>query len=265
MNLSADAVLEHIIKSPNSWLCLDYDGTLADFEPTPDIIRPDTALENMLNDLVRCPGIFVAVISGRRLDDLRSLLPVPGLWLAGIYGVEWQTPGGEKVISLDVAGIRPELDAIKEKWKTLIGEESSFYLEDKGLALALHARHVEDQEANEVLISARQVIDSLFELPVPLQVLEGHKFLEVAPKRADKGQAVSYLLEKNPKPEALLVYVGDDDRDERAFRVVRDRGGIAVLVADTPRPSVANCRLESPAHVRRWLKQIVIEFPSARH
>lgn len=259
MILSAAAVLEQIIKSPNSWLCLDYDGTLADFEPTPDIIRPDTALEDILSDLVRCPGIFVAVISGRRLDDLRSLLPVPGLWLAGTYGMEWQTSDGEQIVLLDAASIRPELETIKEKWKTLIGEETSFHLEDKGLALALHARHVEDQLANEVLTSARQIIDTLSGPPVPLQVLGGHKFLEVAPECADKGQAVSYLLEKNPDPEALLVYVGDDDKDERAFRVVRDRGGIAVLVANAPRPSAANCRLESPKHVRRWLKQIILK------
>ena len=32
-------------------------------------------------------------------------------------------------------------------------------------------------------------------------------------------------------PGALPVYLGDDDKDEEAFDVVKERGGIAILVA----------------------------------
>jgi trehalose-6-phosphatase len=47
--------------------------------------------------------------------------------------------------------------------------------------------------------------------------------------------------------------VGDDDKDEEAFEVIRACGGIAILVSSEPRDTKADCRLESPQGVRRWL------------
>lgn len=46
-------------------------------------------------------------------------------------------------------------------------------------------------------------------------------------------------------PGALPVYLGDDDKDEEAFGVVKERRGVAVLVASEPRKTRADSRLES--------------------
>ena len=85
------------------------------------------------------------------------------------------------------------------------------------------------------------------------RLLGGHKFLEVGPRLAHKGQTVGYLLERYPWPEALPVYLGDDDKDEEAFDAIKAHGGMAVLVAREPRNTKADCRLESPQAVRQWL------------
>lgn len=261
MSISPASVLERIIQTPKVWLFLDYDGTLANFENTPDIIAPDPHLKQILSDLVRQPGMFVAVISGRCIKDLQALLPVTGLWLAGTYGVEWKTPDGKVSIQVDRVNLRPILEKIKKEWRSLIGDQHPFHLEDKGLALALHARHVEDEKAHNILTAARKILEKYqkaAKTQTPLQILGGDKFLEVAPEQADKGWAVTYLLAKNPTPNALLVYVGDDDKDERAFEVIQRLGGIAIQVSDTPGDSIADCQLKSPDHVRGWLKQIIL-------
>jgi trehalose-phosphatase len=65
---------------------------------------------------------------------------------------------------------------------------------------------------------------------------------------------VAYLLDRYPLPGALPLYLGDDDKDEEAFRVIKARGGVAVVVASEPRETEADMRLESPKAARRWLE-----------
>jgi trehalose-6-phosphatase len=56
----------------------------------------------------------------------------------------------------------------------------------------------------------------------------------------------------------LPLYLGDDDKDEEAFGVVKARGGIAVVVAAHPRETEADLRLESPQAARRWLEMLLV-------
>jgi trehalose 6-phosphate phosphatase len=237
------------------WLFLDYDGTLADFAPTPDQASLDLELVDLLTGLAQHPRIRVAVVSGRRLGHVQELLPVPGILLAGTYGVELQTPEGERINRVERAAVRPPLDGLKIGWLGLIAGREGFFLEDKGWALALHARFAADDEAEEVLSAARRMASEAASAG-PFRLLGGHKFLEIGPRLAHKGRTVEYLLERYPWPGALPLYLGDDDKDEEAFGVIRARGGMAVLVAQEPRATKADCRLESPQVVRRWLEML---------
>jgi trehalose 6-phosphate phosphatase len=237
------------------WLFLDYDGTLADFAPTPEFVEPVPAVLDLLSELVEHPRLRVAVVSGRRLAHVRSLLPVPGLLLAGTYGVELQTPEGEWVERVDYADIRPRLEALKPCWEQLIAERDKFFLEDKGWAMALHARFAGEEEAHRILGAARDLAVEAASSG-PFRVLGGHKFLEIGPKLAHKGQTVQYLLERYPFADAKPLYLGDDDKDEEAFGVVKAHGGIAVLVTAEPQDTQADCCLESPYAAHRWLSNL---------
>lgn len=259
-----DTLLEQLIKVERVWMFMDYDGTLADFAPTPDVIKPDARLIDLLTDLERRPGIRVVILSGRKLDHLHELLPVQGIWLAGTYGVEWLTPDEKRIDRVDKDNIRPTLDKIKSDWDEEIRDDDTFFLEDKGFSLALHARFADDAQAERVLDVAREKADQRLEAD-QLGILGGHKFLEVAPRLADKGKAVDYLLEHNPWPDAMLVYLGDDDKDQRAFETIEERGGISILISDQPVDSHVHCRFESPDHVRQWLKKIIRSRPIFRY
>jgi len=70
----------------------------------------------------------------------------------------------------------------------------------------------------------------------------------------EKGQTAKYLLLRFPWEGALIVYVGDDDKDEKAFEVVKSNGGIPVVVAKEPQETEALYRLASPEAVRQWLE-----------
>jgi trehalose 6-phosphate phosphatase len=247
---------ERLARAERVWLFLDYDGTLADFAPTPEHVEPDPALVDLLSRLVRQPRLRIAVVSGRRLSHVQALVPVPGILLAGTYGIELQTPEGERIDRLEYEAIRPTLDALKPQWADLMGGRDGFFLEDKGWALALHARFAEEAEAEQVLAAARRLATAVTQGAPPdlFRLLGGHKFLEIGPRLAHKGQTVAYLLAQYPRPGALPLYLGDDDKDEEAFGVIQERGGITILVSVSPRDTKADGRLESPQAARAWLR-----------
>jgi trehalose-phosphatase len=176
--------------------------------------------------------------------------------LAGTYGVELQTPLGERIERVAVHTLRPTLDALKADWQRLITGREGFFVEDKGWALALHARFAGAEEAEEVLAAARSQADKAASRG-SLRVLGGHRFLELGPRLAHKGQTVAYLLERYPWKGALPLYLGDDDKDEEAFTVIKAQGGLCVLVSRKPRATQADYRLVSPQAARQWLESLL--------
>lgn len=252
----SDAVKGRISRAERLWLFLDYDGTLADFAPTPEHIYPDQALIDLLARLSQHPRIRITVVSGRRLDHVAALVPLSGVLLAGTYGVELQTPQGERLHRVTYTTIRPTLEDLKKDWQRLIAHREGFFLEDKGWALALHARFAAAEEAKAVLAEARAKADDVASLG-SLRVLGGDRFLELGPRLAHKGKTVVYLLKRYPWAGALPVYLGDDDKDEEAFEVVKGQDGIAILVSPEPRHTQADCRLPSPQAARQWLEQLL--------
>jgi trehalose 6-phosphate phosphatase len=241
------------------WLFLDYDGTLADFAPSPEHVNPDPSVIALLTELVEHCRIRVGVISGRRLSHVLELLPVPGLLLAGTYGVELRLPDGERFDRLSHEEVRPLLESIKPRWQRLLAHRDGFFLEDKDWALAIHARYASAAEAEEVLERARGIADETASSDL-FRVLGGHKFLEIGPTLAHKGRTVAYLLDRYPWHDALPLYVGDDDKDEEAFGVIQARGGIAIRVCKERCETRADGDLESPQDVRRWLAMVAAQL-----
>jgi len=247
------------LESTNLWLFLDYDGTLADFASTPDRIEPNPMIIGLLKQLSAKAKMRVTVLSGRRLEHIRHLLPVEGIMLAGTYGIELLAPTGEIIHRLEYDEIRPVLETIKPEWESIIDGRKDFYLEDKGWTLALHARYAADAEAEQVIAGARSALNER-SLARSFRVLEGHKFLEIAPLLASKREAVSYLLALYPLSNARLLYIGDDDKDEEALPVIHDHQGAAVKVyqsSQAGRPTQADFFFRSPSETRQWLERLI--------
>ncbi|HEX6270970.1 MAG TPA: trehalose-phosphatase [Anaerolineales bacterium] len=256
---SKDELTKWALEGQYLWLFLDYDGTLADFAPTPDHIEPNPRLIQLLERLADKPSMRLTVISGRRLGHIRQLLPISGIFLAGTYGTELLLPVGETSQRLEYGDIRPALERLKQKWQQIITGRNGFYLEDKGWTLALHARFADDTEAEQVLAQAQQGIDQNFH-DGRFRILGGHKFLEIAPLLASKRETVSYLLDHYPFPGARLLYIGDDDKDEEAFSVIHAHHGVAVKVlqpSQASQPTEADFFLESPEETLHWLEAFV--------
>jgi trehalose 6-phosphate phosphatase len=255
--MGANSFLNAIQEAESLRLFLDYDGTLADFAETPDEIHPDQELIDLLKRLIARPGLQLAIISGRRLDHIRKLIPLQGILLAGTYGIEMQDQAGRRIDQISFESIRPYLDKLLPQWLELIQPYQEMYLEDKGWSLALHAKFLSADTASEVLEQARKIIQD-GDFPAQLfRLLGGHKFLEIAPRSANKGFTVRNLLISEPLQGALPIYIGDDDKDEEAFEAIIENSGVAIKVGSQPGNTLAQAFLESPQAVREFLASLL--------
>jgi trehalose 6-phosphate phosphatase len=247
-------ILRQVEQGVSLRLFLDYDGTLVPIARTPEQARPGAELLALLAELAARPRLRPAVLSGRPLASLQSLLPVAGLLLAGTYGLEVQWPDGQAAARVPLDGVRRIVEEVQAAWRALVNGRAGFMLEDKGAAIALHARFAAEDDAETVLPKARRIAEELAPT-AGFRILGGHRFLEVAPQQAHKGRSLEWLLERWPAPGAGLAYPGDDDKDEEAFGVVLAHGGTPIVVGGRT-PTQATARLAGPDEVRRFLEAL---------
>lgn len=250
-----DKILDHLQKGGPLWLFLDYDGTLVPYAPTPEQALPDAELMDLLARMGNNPRLRTVILSGRPLSSLQTMLPVPGILLAGLYGVEIELPGQGVTRRADPAGVRKIVEDVKAAWGQLVDGRPGYLVEDKGMSVALHSRLADPSEAGEILPRAQAVLSD--KAGAEFRVMGGDRFLEIAPSVAHKGEAVDWLIYHVELPDALPVYFGDDDKDEEAYAVIRRHGGIPIIVGPREPNSQAFVRLAGPAQARQWLKLIL--------
>lgn len=251
------AILSHLADGGHLTLFLDYDGTLVPIAPTPAEAIPDPPIIALLTRLGEARSIRAVILSGRPLDDLRQMLPLSGLILGGLYGLEMQL--GDQTILREPrrAAHRRSLDQIRGRWSKLTTGLNGFLLEDKGQAVALHARWADARQARQVLAAARSAATDLADVR-SFCLLEGERYLEIAPRNADKGAAADWLLRRYPIRRDLAVAFGDDNKDELVFAAVQKRGGFAVGVGHRYALPHVDARLESPEITRSWLDSFIL-------
>ncbi len=251
----------YLTAAPELLLMLDYDGTLVPIAATPALARPAPELLATLQKLAFFPGRVVAVISGRKLDELQELLPLAGLYLVGSHGAEIKEPGGKVYRSMHNQQLKEDMVNLEIIARECMAKCSGFLVENKGTSLALHYRLADPGLAQKVLDSFIKRTSSIVRQK-QLELLPGKKVLEIRPRGIHKGKAVAYLCRKYSR--ALPVYIGDDRTDEDAFMALKRGWGI--LVSPDSRPSAATVRLSSPGEVYKLLLQLCKEdyFKPAR-
>jgi trehalose 6-phosphate phosphatase len=193
----------------------DFDGTLAAIVADPAESR---LVDGGLPVLRRLAGVVgtLAVVTGRPAAEvvaLGRLDQVPGMLVEGQYGAErWRD--GELVVpepAPGIAALRRELPAAL----AAAGADPGVWVEDKGLALAVHTRRAADPAA-----ALAALIDPLSELAqrYGLRGHPGRYVLELRPAQDDKGVALRRLVAA-ARPAAVL-FAGDDLGDLPAFGAV---------------------------------------------
>ncbi len=195
----------------------DYDGVLAPLVGDPSAAVPSPGVGDALARVAAAAGVTVALVSGRGVDDLRTVsgLTGPYRWV-GSHGAEYGGP-----LTGELAGRR---DALADRMAPLVAAVPGARLEVKPASVAVHVRQVADPAAAAALLAAADAAadPSLTKKP-------GKAVLELAVTTADKGSAVTRLREE--LGAAAVVYLGDDLTDEDVFRRLGD-GDVGVKVGE---------------------------------
>jgi trehalose 6-phosphate phosphatase len=186
-------------------LAFDFDGTLAPIVANPDDACVPSSMAQQLGALSKRRP--TAVITGRRLADVRNRLGFEPEYLVGNHGAEglnW-VPNG---FAMQIFRTR-----LNQQYQTL--QDAGVQVEDKGLSLALHFRN-----ATDPITAEHAVAFVTQDLPLGLTAFGGKCVLNIVDSAApDKGQAALELLEISGCES--LFFVGDDVNDESVFRCAR--------------------------------------------
>ncbi len=251
--LLPDNLLPDLVQRKPILLCLDYDGTISEIAREPKLARPVDKVVEVLRLLAAHRGsVETALISGRSLRDLRSMLPVPpGIALAGVHGLQLLDATGKIEVARGVRECRDDLEVVRTWLDHNLPANSGFIIENKGVAIALHYRQAAGPMAHYVRDSFEQFI---IECTASLRARHGKMVIEALPKIASKANALRALWGR-VGDEYEPVYFGDDLTDEDAFTELAARG-ISVLVGE-PRRTAARYRVRAPADVVRALQALV--------
>jgi trehalose 6-phosphate synthase/phosphatase len=79
-------------------LLLDYDGTLAPIAPHPDLATLPQETRNVLQRLSNINDVYIAIISGRGVENVKEMVGIEGITYAGNHGLEILHPDGSKFV-----------------------------------------------------------------------------------------------------------------------------------------------------------------------
>lgn len=214
--------------------------------PRPELAHPAEGARDALAALVERYRA-VAIVTGRRSEEVAALLDVPHVAYVGLYGFEAEAP--------------ELVTAVVPRAETAVVEVPQAWVEDKGGSIAVHYRQAPDPSAaRAALMVALQPVAT----ESGLEIIEGKMVIElVPPDRPMKGAAVERIAGEHGL-EAIL-YAGDDHADLDAFAGLDRLGAsglltvrVAVRGAETPAALIGSADLvtDGPAELVELLQTL---------
>ena len=260
MTINLQDALAEIVSSYRSGARLlflfDYDGTLVPIAAKPEMAVMTAVTRRRLERLIQLPSVFVAVLSGRTLNDLKAKVEISGLYYAGTSGME-----------LDLCGatlIHPESDraarliaVVADRVRRDVSGYAGAWVEHKQLGLTVHYRQVEIDRIDAL---RRRVVQSVEPFSGALQVLDGPMAIEMVPNLGwTKSSALFKIIETiqlSGDGSVVPFCAGDAGNDADVLRAADALGGIAIGIGERA-PATARHRLLSPAELDACLDELL--------
>ncbi len=190
-------------------IACDYDGTIAPIADRPALAVPDRNTLVAMRALAAMPHTHVAVISGRGLADLASIIGESSIQfhLVGSHGGEFDP------------GFATELTETQRSTRASLIQQVSAYcqqcpgafVEEKPAGLAFHYRNAESACVAATLAQIRAFVESAS----GVHVRAGKMVLELSIVETNKGNALRTIRARTGADACL--FIGDDTTDEDAI------------------------------------------------
>jgi trehalose 6-phosphate synthase/phosphatase len=246
-------------------ILLDYDGTLRELEPHPDLAIPTPEIRALLRDLAALPATSVHIVSGRRRRNLEQWFGRLPVHLCAEHGYLARPPGGEwrTLVELDLSWLRP----IERLLRRVAADVPGAHVERKSCSVAWHYREAEPEygtwRAHELLNDLGQHLAG-----APAEILQGHRVVEVRARGVDKGVYVQSVFPEGKEAWRFVMGLGDDRTDHDLLdalppgSVAGHVGGLvpSPRAGDEPREHV---HVVGPGEVRALLRDLVAGLAGA--
>jgi trehalose 6-phosphate phosphatase len=252
-------------------VALDFDGTLSPIVDDPEAAHIHPEASDVLVELADAVAA-VAVVTGRParqalalggLDDVGNLIGEAGkeLYLFGQYGNERWTSTQRRVISpRPPHGLATFLRELPRALRSV--DAGDAFVEDKGLAVAVHTRRLDDPEA-----AFERLLPKLRDLAEQhdLVVEPGRNVIEIRSHGMHKGLVVRTLVEE--LEAGAFLFAGDDLGDLEAFEAVGElaREGMPTLLVcsasteESRLAALADVVVKGPEGVLDLLRQLATD------
>ena len=240
-----DSVAKKIRKHRRVTVFLDFDGTLVDIAPRPELVHLAPAARKILRRLACHPRATLVVVSGRRRHELLKNIGIPGIHYFGLYG--WESNARSSL----PAGARVALRRAAAALRPLLAEYPRLWVENKRSSLSVHFLDVPAAQQSR---ARRELRERLMPFRKTLHAVENIRDVEILPRSIPgKGKAVSRFLAQRASRKSFPLYFGDDFSDESGFAAA---GRGASVHVGRPRPTRAQYRLRNPAEVAGALARL---------
>lgn len=240
-----DDVVAQIRKRGRVTIFLDFDGTLVDIAPRPELVHLKREAREVLRRLSKNPLATLVMVSGRKRAELLEHIALPGIHYFGLYG--WERDE-HSALPLDA---QKALREVREALEPLLKKYPNLWIENKSSSLSVHLLAVAKalhEKLREDLIVVLQPFQK------KLRAVGNIRDAEILPRSIPgKGMAVREFLRDSAEKKTLAFYFGDDYSDESGFVAVGR--GVSVQVGK-PRPTQARYRVKTPADVAKVLERI---------
>ena len=238
------AALAELARGP-ALFAFDFDGTLAPIRARPDDVHVSATIALRLDKLARVRP--VAIVTGRRIADVRERLGFTPSWIIGNHGAEDEGDPDARRARARTRSTRCA-SACSAREDGLSG--AGVVVEDKGQSLALHFRTAPDRDAASAMIE-----DVLAGFTGSLHVFGGKLVWNaVAADAPDKAVAVQRLVERAGVQAAF--FAGDDVNDEPVFAAAQRRW-VTVRIGCERRESAALYCIDGPHEMAGVLDRIL--------
>jgi trehalose 6-phosphate phosphatase len=227
-------------------LFLDFDGTLVDIAPSPDLVVVPPDLPALLGHLRQYLAEAVAIVSGRAVRDLEHFLPEADVTLVAEHGAVLRLAGAEAApfASNWPAEWRRSLEHFARCWPGVEIEEKSF-----GVSIHFRGAPQAAQAVHDTAHALAKGSGGAFE------VISAKMAFELRRTGINKGIAVRNLMQFPVFKHRIPVFIGDDVTDHDGFAAVAEFGGIAL--------DVGSAFDNKPERVRDWLRSFTA-LPSVK-
>lgn len=248
-----DIALAAFARRDRVLVATDFDGVLAPLVDDPTASRPLPGASEALHTLAASAGRTVAVVSGRDLDSLRSVLgedaegdPAAPILLIGSHGAQSTDPHHEGP-TLDEEA-RRRLAGINDDLARLLDQHPGSKVEHKPAGSVLHTRGMDARQASQASDSARRLAEA-----AGARVTAGKDVVELSLVDSSKGKTLTALAIRL-QTDAVL-YLGDDVTDETVFAAL-EHDPDAVTVKVGPGETKAHHRVDGPEQAVQILRTL---------